>query len=584
MTSKVWHTFSLPRNSLALSCFFLLLSCGGGSSQNTALITVSVSPPAADVVTSSIRQFTATVTGTSTTAVNWSVAGAAGGNSTVGTISATGLYTAPASIPNLATVSVTAVAQADSAASGSAVVTVVKPAINQQAQSLPIKLGATGGNVKDFNIQGNTITCCSGTLGSLVSRGGAQFILSNNHILARSDQASPDEAISQPGLVDNNCNPGATVANLTQAAPLKTAPGNVDAAIAAVAPGAVDPSGAILGLGTPNSQAAPPANTTVAATIGMSVAKSGRSTALTCSSVQTINTTVSIDYQKSCGTGTTFTITYSNQVVVNGGSFSASGDSGSLIVNSQTAQPVALLYGGNTTNTVGNPIQDVLTALKDPATGAVPSVVGGPQHAIACPASGTTQASKLTVSETEAQRATAAKTKHEPALMADPAVIGVGVGASEDNPREAAIEVYVDKQKTHAPIPATIDGVRTKITITDRFHATENNTVSSEPTQAGTTQAEESLPDSEVARATAVKEKQVVRLMSDAAIIGVGIGRSADDHSSAALVIYVDESRPVGPISAQIDDVRTRVIRTDRFRAYTAEKEQTPNPRAWVDK
>jgi hypothetical protein len=38
----------------------------------------------------------------------------------------------------------------------------------------------------------------------------------------------------------------------------------------------------------------------------------------------------------------------------------------------------------------------------------------------------------------------------------------------------------------------------------------------------------------------------------------------------AALVIYVDESRAVGPISAQIDGLRTQVIRTDRFRAYTA--------------
>jgi hypothetical protein len=106
------------------------------------------------------------------------------------------------------------------------------------------------------------------------------------------------------------------------------------------------------------------------------------------------------------------------------------------------------------------------------------------------------------VSETEVQRATAAKTKHEPALMADPAVIGVGVGASEDSPGEAAIEIYVDKQKTHAPIPAMINGVRTKIIATDRFHATENNTPSSEPTPAGPLQAEEPLPDSEVARAT----------------------------------------------------------------------------------
>ena len=44
-------------------------------------------------------QFTATVTGTTNTAVTWSVNGVAGGNSTVGTISTSGAYTAPATAP-----------------------------------------------------------------------------------------------------------------------------------------------------------------------------------------------------------------------------------------------------------------------------------------------------------------------------------------------------------------------------------------------------------------------------------------------------------------------------------------------------
>src|SRR5438552_17811291 len=88
--------------------------------------------------------------------------------------------------------------------------------------------------------------------------------------------------------------------------------------------------------------------------MGMAVAKSGRSSGLTCSSVQTINTSVRIDYQTSCNGGTTFTVTFNKQVVVGGGRFSAAGDSGSLIVDSQTAQPVALLYGGNSSGPVGN--------------------------------------------------------------------------------------------------------------------------------------------------------------------------------------------------------------------------------------
>ena len=61
--------------------------------------------------------------------------------------------------------------------------------------------GSSGGNVNDIT----NAFCCSGTLGSLVSKGGTQYILSNNHVLARVDQATVGEDISQPGLIDNGC-------------------------------------------------------------------------------------------------------------------------------------------------------------------------------------------------------------------------------------------------------------------------------------------------------------------------------------------------------------------------------------------
>ena len=569
LKSKSRRGFVLPLGSIVLICFWLT-SCGGGSSHSSSSVStaVHVSPSTAIVATSTTQQFT--VTGITNTTVNWSVNGTAGGNSTVGTISASGLYTAPSSIPNPATVQVTAADQASPSLTGSASVTVINPPDNQKAQPFPIKLGTTGGNVNDFTIKGSIITCCSGTLGSLVSRGGAEFILGNNHVLARSDQAKPGEAISQPGLVDNRCKAGNTVAHLTQAAPLKTS--GVDAALAAVVSGAVDSSGTILDLGT-NQDPAPPAGTLATAAMGMAVAKSGRSSGLTCSSVQTINTSVRIDYQTSCNGGTTFTVTFNNQVVVNGGSFSAAGDSGSLIVDSQTAQPVALLYGGNSTGTVGNPIQAVLTALKDPSSGAVPAVVGGPQHSVACPASSAAQANSVMLSEQEVQRATAVKLRHEVRLMSDPAVIGVGVGASDDNRDEAALVLYVDREKTHAPIPVQIDGVRTKIIATDRFHAT-----STQEQVANMSPPEEALSDAEVARATAAKEKHANRLMSDSAILGVGVGKSSDDRSQAALVIYVDKDVSSNPIPAQIDGVRTKVIRTDRFRAYGWGKQSEERP------
>ena len=64
-----------------------------------APIKVTVAPTSANVAATATRQFTATVTGTTTTTVTWSVNGMAGGNAMVGTISGSGLYKAPAAVP-----------------------------------------------------------------------------------------------------------------------------------------------------------------------------------------------------------------------------------------------------------------------------------------------------------------------------------------------------------------------------------------------------------------------------------------------------------------------------------------------------
>jgi DNA-binding beta-propeller fold protein YncE len=73
------------------------------------------------------QQFTATVQNTTNTAVTWQVSGVTGGNTTIGTISSAGLYTAPDPVPNPASVTVTAVSQADTTQSASASVSLVYP-------------------------------------------------------------------------------------------------------------------------------------------------------------------------------------------------------------------------------------------------------------------------------------------------------------------------------------------------------------------------------------------------------------------------------------------------------------------------
>ncbi len=98
---------------------------------STPVVTVTVSPSTASVSAGGGTQaFTATVENTSNTAVTWQVDGVTGGNSTVGTISTSGLYTAPARVPSSATVTVTAKSDADTTRSDSAQVTITQSSQN----------------------------------------------------------------------------------------------------------------------------------------------------------------------------------------------------------------------------------------------------------------------------------------------------------------------------------------------------------------------------------------------------------------------------------------------------------------------
>ena len=103
--------------------------CGGKKSSTSTTVAVTISPTTASIAGGATQQFTATVTNTTNTAVTWEVNGAVGGNATIGTISTSGLYTAPTVLPSTTTVSVTAVSQADTTKSATATVTLTAPPI-----------------------------------------------------------------------------------------------------------------------------------------------------------------------------------------------------------------------------------------------------------------------------------------------------------------------------------------------------------------------------------------------------------------------------------------------------------------------
>jgi hypothetical protein len=73
-------------------------------------------------------QFSAAVSGLATSAVSWSAGGKLGGNSTAGTITQAGLYTAPAALPGQNPVTITATSMADGKTVGTTYVLLLGPA------------------------------------------------------------------------------------------------------------------------------------------------------------------------------------------------------------------------------------------------------------------------------------------------------------------------------------------------------------------------------------------------------------------------------------------------------------------------
>ena len=586
-----WQLFLL---SIAIVPMLATCSSAPKTSVNNQNVTVQVTPTTVTLTTFGKQPFTQAVTGTTNTAVTWQVNGVTGGSVATGTISSSGAYSAPHSISESilpadtnkpVTLTITAISQADPAASGTATITFLTQ--GQAAQTGAIELGTSGSNIHASSTSGNTITCCGGTLGSLVVRNGTNYILSNNHVLANSDFGTMGDAIIQPGLIDNpainsTCQSQGTttVANLSQFFPLKgNSPNPVDAAIAQMVSGQVDTSGNILLLGATADAngvpvaGAPRAGSGVSANVGTPVAKSGRSSGLTCSTIEATPATFSVDYSQTCGGATSFTVMYSNQVGVSGGDFSQEGDSGALIVTQSTADPVALLFAGSDTDTVGNPIQDVLLAMAD-QNNHVPTIVGGAAHAvIGCtlpgPSSAQKTVSSVSVSDTEMQSAIAARDTHADKLLTIAGVSGVGVGPSLDYSGKAAVLIFVAPGTAPTTLPVQLDGVRTRIVETTSESA--RGVLNTEDSQSFAPQqpafAVTSLPAAEIVRAKAAHSANVAAWMQQPGVQGFGVASSADSPGEAALMIFLIRGAAHNPIPPVIDGVRTRVRESSRFHA-----------------
>jgi hypothetical protein len=280
------------------------------------------------------------------------------------------------------------------------------------------------------------------------------------------------EDVSQPGLIDTNCNIATVVADFTIAPPFGS---NVDAAITQLRPGTMDSTGFIEDIGVPS-------RAVVAPSVGMSVAKSGRTTGFTTGTIGSINTSVSVQYTASCGGGKKFTVPYTNQVVINSSTFSAGGDSGSLIVTNNSAHnPVALLFAGSSSSTIGNPASLVLTRLSTALGRTLTFVGSGTASPITQLGSSQIEMQPMVrgfggvmpqLPPQAADRASSVLEVNRAMLMATPGVIGAGVGATAENDVEPAIVIYVDRTSPHRPVFApALDGIAVRIVHTDPFVA-----------------------------------------------------------------------------------------------------------------
>jgi hypothetical protein len=226
----------------------------------------------------------------------------------------------------------------------------------------------------------------AGTFGCLVRdrTSGAPLMLSNNHVLANSNDAAAGDAILQPGPADGGRLEADTIAVLERFCPIEftTQPGscNVAGAYASLGNAVARLLGSQHRVVTikANPQAAnlvdaavarPNVNTdildeileigkisgTLPAELGMAVRKSGRTTGLTSGEITVMEATVTVSY------GAGKDATFENQLIM--GPMSQGGDSGSLIVAGGSLQAVGLLFAGSEQSTIANPIQAVLTCL-----------------------------------------------------------------------------------------------------------------------------------------------------------------------------------------------------------------------------
>lgn len=225
----------------------------------------------------------------------------------------------------------------------------------------------------------------AGTLGCLVQQDNTLFILSNNHVLANSNDAFEGDSILQPGPHDGGQTAKDEFAKLSKFVPIRfeeSGNGENSCTAARWITGVLNKLAAISGSKTrfrqyriaiennrvdcaiarPNNPGEASAeilevgeiNSIVEGELGMEIRKSGRTTGLTSGVIDQVDVTARVNF------GANKTAVFEDQLMAGG--MSQGGDSGSVVLDMEN-NITGLLFAGSSTTTLINRIQNVFDEL-----------------------------------------------------------------------------------------------------------------------------------------------------------------------------------------------------------------------------
>ena len=291
---------------------------------------VAVAPANESVVAGLTRQYTATVTGLASTAVTWYAGSVAGGNSTVGTISSTGLYTAPTSLPGQNPVQITARSVATNTVRGSVYVTILSPGPTiTSVTPNPIPIGTV-----TVTIQGSGFQAGATVLDTYSSYGAVQ--MSTTSVTATTVTATGYQGTGTAAVFVVR-NPGSGASNPLTVPIASSGPSKYTLNVVGGTGSGSYAAGAVVPV-----TATPASGQTFQSWTGVAVANpNAASTTLT---MPAANTTLTANYTS----GPTYTLT------VNGGSGSGSYGAGSVVTITANAAPAGQVFTNWTGATVAS--------------------------------------------------------------------------------------------------------------------------------------------------------------------------------------------------------------------------------------